>query len=171
PRRSSSTRTSGAWRKPPRTHDGSTRPRLGGVVAFRADVQCPSSDIGKSRTQQGGDLVAFFLGQVSIGHGQLRLVVERPSLRHLARFGSRKLHFRVESAPDNPMETAMRIMTFNANGVRSAANKGFFPWFAAQDVDILCMQETKAQEHQLADVAFRPAGYRVAFRDAITKKG
>ncbi|MEJ5208136.1 tetratricopeptide repeat protein, partial [Denitratimonas sp. CY0512] len=25
-------------------------------------------------------------------------VVERPSLRHLARFGSRKLHFRVESA-------------------------------------------------------------------------
>ena len=65
----------------------------------------------------------------------------------------------------------MRIMTFNANGVRSAANKGFFPWFAAQDVDILCMQETKAQEHQLADAAFRPAGYHVAFRDAVTKKG
>ena len=65
----------------------------------------------------------------------------------------------------------MRIMTFNANGVRSAASKGFFPWFAAQDVDVLCMQETKAQEHQLADAAFRPAGYHVAFRDAITKKG
>ena len=65
----------------------------------------------------------------------------------------------------------MRIMTFNANGVRSAASKGFFPWFAAQDVDVLCMQETKAQEHQLADAAFRPAGYPVAFRAAITKKG
>ncbi|MFA7487908.1 MAG: hypothetical protein WCY72_07450, partial [Lysobacteraceae bacterium] len=47
---------------------------------------------------------AFFLGQVSIGHGQLRLVVERPSLRHLARFGSRKLHFRVESAGHYDLE-------------------------------------------------------------------
>ncbi len=65
----------------------------------------------------------------------------------------------------------MRIMTFNANGVRSAANKGFFPWFCEQNVDVLCMQETKAQEHQLADEAFRPAGYHVAFRDAVTKKG
>ena len=62
-------------------------------------------------------------------------------------------------------------MTFNANGIRSAASKGFFPWLSERDVDVLCVQETKAQEHQLADAAFRPAGYHVAFRDAITKKG
>ena len=43
----------------------------------------------------------------------------------------------------------MRIISFNANGLRSAATKGFFDWFAAQDVDVLCLQETKAQEHQL----------------------
>ena len=59
----------------------------------------------------------------------------------------------------------MRILSFNANGLRSAASKGFFGWFAAQDV-----QETKAQEHQLADAAFRPEGYEAWFRDA-QKKG
>lgn len=65
----------------------------------------------------------------------------------------------------------MRLMSFNANGIRSAANKGFFPWFALQGVDVLCLQETKAQEHQLAGEGFRPAGYRSWFRDATTKKG
>ena len=65
----------------------------------------------------------------------------------------------------------MRIMSFNANGIRSAATKGFFPWFAQQDTDILCLQETKAQEHQLADKAFTLDGYKAWFRDASTKKG
>jgi hypothetical protein len=34
-------------------------------------------------------------GQVSIGHVQLHLPVKRCRLRHLARFGSEELHFRV----------------------------------------------------------------------------
>jgi len=65
----------------------------------------------------------------------------------------------------------MRIITFNANGLRSAATKGFFDWFAAQNADVLCVQETKAQEHQLGDAAFRPAGYHAFFRDSTRKKG
>ena len=65
----------------------------------------------------------------------------------------------------------MRIISFNANGLRSAASKGFFDWFAGQDADVLCVQETKAQEHQLTDATFRPKGYRAFFRDASTKKG
>lgn len=70
----------------------------------------------------------------------------------------------------------MRIISFNANGIRSAARKGFFDWFREQDADVLCMQETKAQEHQLSgpdglDPAFLPAGYHAYFRDATTKKG
>ncbi len=65
----------------------------------------------------------------------------------------------------------MRIISFNANGLRSAASKGFFEWFAGQGADVLCLQETKAQEHQLADAAFRPDGYRAWFKDATTKKG
>jgi len=65
----------------------------------------------------------------------------------------------------------MRIISFNANGIRSAAQKGFFPWLARQKADVVCLQETKAQEHQLSESVFRPRGYHVAFRDAITKKG
>jgi exodeoxyribonuclease-3 len=70
----------------------------------------------------------------------------------------------------------VRIISFNANGLRSAARKGFFDWFREQDADVLCVQETKAQEHQLAgtaelDKAFLPDGYRAWFRDASTRKG
>ena len=65
----------------------------------------------------------------------------------------------------------MRIISFNANGLRSAATKGFFDWFAQRDADVLCLQETKAQEHQLEDASFRPDGYRAFFKDASTKKG
>ena len=65
----------------------------------------------------------------------------------------------------------MRIISFNANGLRSAASKGFFEWFAGQNADVLCLQETKAQEHQLGEAVFRPDGYRAWFRDATTKKG
>lgn len=63
----------------------------------------------------------------------------------------------------------MRIVSFNANGLRSAATKGFYDWFGQHDIDVLCVQETKAQEHQLA--AAVPPGYRAWFRDATTKKG
>lgn len=65
----------------------------------------------------------------------------------------------------------MRIMSFNANGLRSASSKGFFPWFLEQDVDVLCVQETKAQAHQLQAPELHPEGYRAWFRDASTKKG
>jgi exodeoxyribonuclease III len=65
----------------------------------------------------------------------------------------------------------VRIVSFNANGVRSATSKGFFDWFRAQDADVLCLQETKAQEHQLTGAQFVPEGYRAFFRDATTKKG
>lgn len=65
----------------------------------------------------------------------------------------------------------MRIISFNANGIRSAATKGFLDWFRAQDADVLCIQETKAQEDQLTDPMFRPDGHHCFYRDAITKKG
>lgn len=64
----------------------------------------------------------------------------------------------------------MRVITLNLNGIRSAASKGFFDWLAQQDADVVCLQETKSQEHQLADALFRPAGYHVYYHDA-QKKG
>ena len=39
-----------------------------------------------------------------------------------------------------------RIISLNMNGIRSAARKGAFAWLAAQDADVICVQELKAQE-------------------------
>jgi exodeoxyribonuclease-3 len=60
----------------------------------------------------------------------------------------------------------MRIMSLNANGIRAAARKGFFDWLPRQRADIVCIQETKAQEHQLSDAAFWPKGYSSYYFDA-----
>ena len=64
----------------------------------------------------------------------------------------------------------MRIVSANLNGIRAAARKGFFDWFEKQDIDVLCIQETKAQENQLEDELYHPKGYHTYFHDA-EKKG
>ncbi|HHH35363.1 MAG TPA: exodeoxyribonuclease III [Gammaproteobacteria bacterium] len=60
----------------------------------------------------------------------------------------------------------MRIITLNANGIRAAARKGLFDWLSAQQADVVCIQETKAQVHQLQDQVFWPAGYHCHYHDA-----
>jgi exodeoxyribonuclease-3 len=62
-----------------------------------------------------------------------------------------------------------RIISLNANGIRAAARKGFFAWMAKQDADVICIQETKAQVHQLVDECFSPAGYHCYYEDAVKK--
>ena len=64
----------------------------------------------------------------------------------------------------------MRVITVNVNGIRSAARKGFFAWLARQDADVVCLQETKAQEHQLDEDIYCPADYHCYYHDA-EKKG
>lgn len=61
----------------------------------------------------------------------------------------------------------MQVITLNANGIRSAAKKGFFAWLKQQQADIVCIQETKAQEKSLGDDVFRPSGYHCYYFDAI----
>jgi len=60
----------------------------------------------------------------------------------------------------------MRIITLNVNGVRAGARKGLFDWLEAQSADVVCLQETKAQVHQLSDEVFWPAGYHCYYHDA-----
>lgn len=62
----------------------------------------------------------------------------------------------------------MKIITANTNGIRAAAKKGFFDWLKTQDADVVCIQETKAQVHQLEDPMFHP-GY--AYYHDAEKKG
>jgi exodeoxyribonuclease-3 len=50
----------------------------------------------------------------------------------------------------------MKIITANTNGIRAAARKGFFEWLEKQHADVVCIQETKAQVHQLEDPIFHP---------------
>jgi exodeoxyribonuclease-3 len=63
-------------------------------------------------------------------------------------------------------QPSMRIVTLNANGIRSAARKGLFEWLAAQDADVVCLQETRARPEQLTDSIYRPAGYHCHYLDA-----
>lgn len=64
----------------------------------------------------------------------------------------------------------MRIITLNANGIRAAARKGFFRWLSRQSADVVCLQETKAQIHQLEDAIFHPKKFHCFYEDA-EKKG
>ncbi|MCK5665414.1 MAG: exodeoxyribonuclease III, partial [Thiotrichaceae bacterium] len=61
----------------------------------------------------------------------------------------------------------MRIITANTNGIRAASRKGFFDWLEKQDADVVCIQETKAQVHQLEDPIFHPG--HSYYHDAIKK--
>jgi len=63
----------------------------------------------------------------------------------------------------------MRIISFNANGIRSALNKGFGPWFNTQHADILCLQETRIQAAQRQGDAFFPDGWYCVYADALKK--
>ncbi len=60
----------------------------------------------------------------------------------------------------------MRIISINTNGIRAAARKGFFVWMEQQKPDVVCIQETRAQQHQLGDPVFSPASYQRYFHDA-----
>ncbi|OYY50287.1 MAG: exodeoxyribonuclease III [Methylophilaceae bacterium 17-44-8] len=64
----------------------------------------------------------------------------------------------------------MRIITLNLNGIRSAANKGFYPWLQQMQPDILCMQEIKAQATDMTAEMLAPEGYHGYFHYA-DKKG
>ncbi|MDP1604114.1 MAG: exodeoxyribonuclease III [Legionella sp.] len=65
----------------------------------------------------------------------------------------------------------MRVISFNANGIRAAARNGFFDWLVTQEADFVCIQETKAQVGQLLpEELYFPVGYHCDYYDA-QKKG
>lgn len=61
----------------------------------------------------------------------------------------------------------MKFISWNVNGLRAAAGKGFSDAFKALDADFFCLQETKMQEGQL-DLSFD--GY-TSFWNSAEKKG
>lgn len=64
----------------------------------------------------------------------------------------------------------MKVISFNANGVRAAAKHGFYDWLHAQQADFVCIQETKAQVDQLTpSLEFFPSGYHCDYMSAVKK--
>lgn len=45
----------------------------------------------------------------------------------------------------------MKLISWNVNGIRAVTKKDFFKDFNRMDADILCLQETKAQDHQVRE--------------------
>ncbi len=64
----------------------------------------------------------------------------------------------------------MKIISWNVNGLRAVAKKNFFEDFESINADIFCLQETKAQDNQVAEVLAELNGYHV-FSNSAEKKG
>ena len=47
------------------------------------------------------------------------------------------------------MDTGMKLISWNVNGLRAVAGKGFADIFTELDADFVCLQETKLQEGQI----------------------
>ncbi|XVJ51532.1 MAG: exodeoxyribonuclease III [Vampirovibrio sp.] len=60
-----------------------------------------------------------------------------------------------------------RLISWNVNGIRAAFRKGFLDWLASERPDVLCLQETKIQAHQLTeDMMAPPEGYHAYYSHA-----
>ncbi|WP_455365271.1 exodeoxyribonuclease III [Kaarinaea lacus] len=64
----------------------------------------------------------------------------------------------------------MKVISVNVNGIRAAHKKGFFDWVKKQKADVVCLQEIKAQSHQLDEEIFYPKNYHCYYFEA-EKKG
>jgi exodeoxyribonuclease-3 len=63
----------------------------------------------------------------------------------------------------------MRVISCNVNGIRAAARKGFYAWLRRQRADVVCLQELKAHEDQLADRIFWPPSFHCYYHPAVKK--
>lgn len=64
----------------------------------------------------------------------------------------------------------MRLVSWNVNGIRAAMKKDFVQSLAAMETDVLCLQETKAQDEQVAEALAEINGYHL-YSNSAEKKG
>tara|TARA_B100000795_G_scaffold194736_1_gene148986 strand:- start:829 stop:1593 length:765 start_codon:yes stop_codon:yes gene_type:complete len=64
----------------------------------------------------------------------------------------------------------MKLVSWNVNGVRAGVKKGFIEKVYDMDADVICLQETKAQDDQVAEALEELKGYHV-FSNSAVKKG
>lgn len=64
----------------------------------------------------------------------------------------------------------MKLISWNVNGIRAAAKKDFFLSVGKFQPDILCLQETKAQDQQVSAALADLTGFTL-FSNSATRKG
>ena len=64
----------------------------------------------------------------------------------------------------------LQLVSYNLNGIRSALDKGLIAWLSESNIDLFCVQETKAQFDQIDFTPFEELGYFVSWAQA-EKKG
>ncbi|MEZ5570574.1 MAG: exodeoxyribonuclease III [Halioglobus sp.] len=64
----------------------------------------------------------------------------------------------------------MRIISFSADGIKNAAEQGFFDWLKEQDADFICVQDLQCSEYDLQDKIFFPTEYNAYFFDDVDGK-
>ena len=64
----------------------------------------------------------------------------------------------------------LRVISFNANGIRASYRRGFFDWVMTQQPDVICLQELKAQAEDIQQGPFDLDGYQFFYATA-EKKG
>lgn len=69
------------------------------------------------------------------------------------------------------MAKKLRIISWNVNGIRAVYKKGFMDWLRKENPDILCLQETKAEEGQIQKELQEVEGYHWVFCSSQKKKG
>jgi len=63
----------------------------------------------------------------------------------------------------------MKIISWNINGIRAIIKKGFFEDISKIDPDVLCLQETKAQDSQVEEALLKMTGYHQYYNSAEEK--
>lgn len=64
----------------------------------------------------------------------------------------------------------MRLVSWNVNGIRAIMKKDFLSSFNAMQTDVLCLQETKAQDDQVAEALKEVSDYHL-YSNSAEKKG
>jgi exodeoxyribonuclease-3 len=64
----------------------------------------------------------------------------------------------------------MKIVTYNLNGIRASFKKGLLDWLAAEQPEIVCLQEIKAEQAQINESALQAIGYHHNFFHSATSK-
>jgi exodeoxyribonuclease-3 len=65
----------------------------------------------------------------------------------------------------------MKIISYNVNGIRAAIKKGMLDWLQSANPDVICIQETKAQQDQVDPAVIELAGYPYQYWFSAQKKG